>query len=116
VQSRPSEQENGALLDGLSALAEHGSRLGLDMVSRHAVENPAILPFLEWLECNGIGWKFGTDDPGRSLADHGWAATVFDFDTIARRFGRWRPPGVSEEVAARAAAASRSFFISARLP
>jgi hypothetical protein len=45
-----------------------------------------------------------------------WQAEVSEFDAVARRFGRWSPPGVPEDVVARAAAAaSRSYFIRARL-
>lgn len=109
-----SEQENAALLDDLCRIAAHGSRLGIDMVSQRALENQAVAPFLKWLESMGIPWRFGTDDPGAFLCLHGWTATVYDFDEVARRLGRWPPLGVTEDVAARAAAASRSFFISAR--
>jgi methyltransferase (TIGR00027 family) len=108
-----SERENTLLLDDLSRLAAPCSRLGIDMVSRRALENHAVAPFLMWLESMGIPWKFGTDDPVEFLSLHGWTVTVHDFDAVARRFCRWPPPGVTEDVAERAAAASRTYFISA---
>jgi len=74
----------------------------------------AVRPFLDRLRALGIPWQFGTNEPAAFLAGHGWDAQIHDFDVVGRRWGRWPPPGVSEEVAARAAVASRSFFISAR--
>ena len=82
-------------------------------MSRDVLENPAVVPFFEFTAAHGIRWRFGTNDPAGFLAAHGWRVEVSDFDVVARRLGRWPPPGVSEEVAARAAAASRSYFISA---
>lgn len=107
------EEENAILLDNLASLAESGSRLGMDMLSRDHLDNPAVAPFLELLASKGIKWRFGTNEPARFLAMHGWTARVNDFDAVGRQFGRWPPPGVPEDVAARAAAASRSFLISA---
>ena len=107
------EDENARLLDHLARLAAPASRLGTDLVSRDFLENPAVVPFLEFTAAHGIRWQFGTNDPAGFLAAHGWQAEVSDFDAVARRFGCWPPPGVPEEVAARAAAASRSYLISA---
>jgi methyltransferase (TIGR00027 family) len=107
------EDENAHLLVSLAGLAAPGSRLGIDILSRDALENPTIVSFLELMATRGIAWQFGTNDPAGFLAAHGWRADVSDFDAVARRLGRWPPPGVSEEVAARAAAASRCYFISA---
>lgn len=108
-----SEEENVLLLERLASLGMPGSRLGIDMLSRDYLENPAVTPFLEFLSARGITWQFGTNEPGQFLAAHGWSAEVNDFDVVGRRLGRWPPPGVAEDVAARAAAASRTFFISA---
>ena len=108
------ERDNARLLDQLAALSPFGSRLGIDMLSGDYLENPAVQPFLKLLRSQGIPWQFGTNDPATFLATHGWQAEVHDFDVVARRFARWPPPGVTEEVASRAATASRSFFIDAR--
>ena len=83
------------------------------MVSHDYPENPAVAPF-ESAATRGVYWRFGTNDPAGFLAAHGWLAEVKTFDEVGRRFGRWAPPGVSEDAAAQAAAASRSYFISAR--
>jgi hypothetical protein len=109
---RPDRHENGLLLDELAVLAADGSRLGIDMLSRDYLQNPAVAPFLAILSAKGIEWRFGTNEPERFLYAHGWSARAMDFDVVGRSFGRWPPPGVGEDVAARAAAASRSFFIS----
>jgi methyltransferase (TIGR00027 family) len=106
------EDENARLLDHLAALAASGSRLGIDMVSRDYLEDPAAAPFFEFTAAHGIHWQFGTNDPAEFLAAHGWQAEVSAFDTVARRLGRWPPPGVSEEAAARRVATGRSYFIS----
>jgi methyltransferase (TIGR00027 family) len=114
LSSYLTKDDNARLLDDLAALSPLGSRLGIDMLSDDYLANPSVAPFLEWLRSKGIAWRFGTNDPGAFLAGHGWQPEVHDFDVVARRFGRWPPPGVSEEVAARAATTSRSFFISAK--
>ncbi len=106
------EDENARLLATLARLAPPGSRLGIDMVSRDYLENPAAAPFFAFTAAHGIRWQFGTDDPAGFLAAYGWQAEVRTFAGFARRLGRWPPPGVSEEVAARALATG-SYFISA---
>jgi methyltransferase (TIGR00027 family) len=107
------EAENARLLDNVALVASVGSRLGIDMVSRDFLENPAVVPFFELTAARGIRWQFGTNEPAGFLATHGWLAEVTDFDVVARRLGRWPPPGVAEDLAAHAAAASRSYFIRA---
>jgi methyltransferase (TIGR00027 family) len=108
------EDQNTRLLDDLASLATPGrSRLAMDMLSRDYLENPAVQRFLELLADRGVPWRFGTNEPGPFLAGHGWRADVSNFDVVGRRFGRWPPPGVAEDVASRAAAASRNYFIRA---
>ncbi len=104
------EDENARLLDKLAPLAAPGSRLGIDIVRRDFLENPAAAPFFAFTAAHGINWQFGTNDPAGFLAAHGWQAEVTACDAVARRLGRWPPPGVSEEVAARALATG-SYFI-----
>lgn len=113
LSSYLTEEDNALLLDTLASLAARGSRLGIDMLSRDYLDNPAVAPFLETLSAQGINWRFGTNEPAQFLAAHGWSGQVEDFDAVGRKFGRWPPPGVPEDAAARAAAASRNFFISA---
>jgi methyltransferase (TIGR00027 family) len=105
------EDENARLLDKLASLAAPGSRLAIDMVSRDHLEDPAAAPFFDFAAARGIHWQFGTNDPAKFLAGHGWQAEVNPFYAVARRVGRWPPAGVSEEAAARTIATSRSYFI-----
>jgi hypothetical protein len=83
-------------------------------VSQDTLENPAEAPFFTFTASLGIRWQFGTNDPAGFLAAHGWRAEVSSFGAVARRLGRWPPPGVSEDAAARDDARSRSYFISAQ--
>ena len=107
------EDENGRLLDQLGSLAAPGSRLGIDIMNRDALESPAMAPFYEFTASLGIRWQFGTNDPAGFLAAHGWEAELNTFEAVARRLGRWPPPGVSDEEAARTVDSGRSYFISA---
>lgn len=86
------EEENARLLDDLASLAAPGSRLGIDIIRRDALENPATASFFEFTAARGILWQFGTNDPAGFLAAHGWQAEVTDFDAFARRLGRWASP------------------------
>ena len=79
-------------------------------MSRDFLESPAAA-FFDFTAARGIRWQFGTNDPASFLSAHGWRADINAFDAVARGLGRWPPPGVSEEVAARALA-TRSYFIS----
>jgi len=106
------ENDNARLLDALGVLAAPGSRLGFDIVSRDFLENPDAAPFFEFTAARGIRWQFGTNDPAGFLAAHGWRAEVNAFADVARRLGRWPPPGVSEDLAARTVDQDRSYFIS----
>jgi methyltransferase (TIGR00027 family) len=106
------EDENGRLLDQVGSLAAPGSRLGTDMVNDDMLENPAMAPFYEFTAARGIHWQFGTNDPAGFLAAHGWQAELNTFEAVARRLGRWPPPGVSDEEAARTVDTGRSYFIS----
>lgn len=107
------DDENARLLDQLGALAAPVSRLGIDMVSHDYLENPVVAPYFELARSRGVDWRFGTNDPEKFLAEHGWRAAVADIFVIGRRFGRWPPPGVSEEVATRAESLPTAFFVTA---
>jgi methyltransferase (TIGR00027 family) len=102
------EEENARLLDDLARLAAPGSRLGIDIISRDALQDPASASFFEFTAALGILWQFGTNDPAGFLAAHGWQAEVTDFDVFARRLGRWSPPDLPEDLAAHAVASARS--------
>lgn len=65
------EDENARLLEDLASLAAPERRLGIDIVSRDALENPAAAPFFEFTAALRIRWQFGTNDPAGFLAAHG---------------------------------------------
>ncbi len=75
--------------------------------------NLAAAPYFALAAARGARRQFGTDDPGGFLAAHGWQAGIRDMYAVARSLGRWPPPGVPDDVAGRAAAASPNWFISA---
>jgi methyltransferase (TIGR00027 family) len=102
------DEENARLLDDLARLAAPGSRLGIDIISRDHLENPASAPFFKLTAALGILWQFGTNDPAGFLAAHGWQAEVTDLDAFARRLGRWSAPDVPEHLAAHAASGRSS--------
>jgi methyltransferase (TIGR00027 family) len=108
------EDENSRLLDQLGSLAASGSRLGIDMVNHDTLENPAVVPFVEFTAAYGVQWRFGTNDPAGFLTAHGWQAELNTFEAVARRRGRWPRPGVSDEEAARAVDSGRRCFISSQ--
>ncbi len=111
------EQAVALLLDQAAGIAALGSRLGVDMVSADYLANPAVAPSLELAASRGARWQFGTNDPGGFLAAHGWQADIHDMFAVSRSLGRWPPPGVPDNVADRAAAVGRNWFISAtRVP
>jgi len=111
------ERAVALLLDQAAGIAAPGSRLGVDMVSADYLTNPAVTPSLQLAASRGARWQFGTKDPGGFLAAHRWQADIHDMFAVARSLGRWPPPGVPDDVADRAAAVGRNWFISAtRVP
>lgn len=111
------EQAVALLLHQAASITAPGSRLGVDIVSADYLTNPAVAPYLELAAARGARWQFGTNDPGGFLAAHGWQADIYDMFAVARSLGRWPPPGVPDDVADRAAAVGRNWFISAtRVP
>jgi methyltransferase (TIGR00027 family) len=101
------------LLDATAELAPAGSRLGIDILSSDFLRSPSLLPLLELATANGVYWQFGTNDPVGFLAEHGWSAAALDAAALARRYGRWPPPGTSEVAAAAAAAAMPEYVLAA---
>lgn len=104
------EEENARLLDHLASLAAPGSRLGIDIISLDALQDPTSAPFFKFTAALGILWQFGTNDPAGFLAAHGWQAEMTDLGAFARRLGRWPPPDVPEALAAHGAASGRSYL------
>lgn len=108
------QDQVSALLDALASLATPESVLGIDMLSADYLRNPALIALLPLATSLGVYWRFGTNDPVRFLAEHGWRARRFRVDELARRHGRWPPAGVDELAADRGAAAAPDYALEAR--
>jgi methyltransferase (TIGR00027 family) len=82
-----------AVLDQAAALAATDSRLGADVIGRSFFDSPWTRSYLEALEREGAGWKFGTDQPEEFFGAHGWEATVvMRPGEPSANFGRWPYP------------------------
>jgi methyltransferase (TIGR00027 family) len=62
------------VLKEISGLAVPNSMLVTDLVSPSLLANPWMQPALKSMEEQGMGWRFGTDDPAALFAKHGWEA------------------------------------------
>jgi methyltransferase (TIGR00027 family) len=67
------EEQAGRLLETVAGACPPGSRLVVDMTSAALLRHPMTQQFLRLLREDGTPWQFGTDDPERFLAAHGWA-------------------------------------------
>lgn len=72
-------------LDRLASLGAPGSVLGIDMLSADFLSSPALLPLIAASTELGVYWQFGTNDPERFLAAHGWRARVRDLTEVSKR-------------------------------
>lgn len=102
------------LLHETGRLAAPGSLLGTDLQSRTSIDHPWMADWLRAMASRGMGWKFGTDDPGGLLEEHGWQAQVTEFVDVARRLGRYPTEPIPEAIAADVAAVSRAYLVQAR--
>ena len=68
---------NRILMD-VSRLAAPSSVLVTDLVSRSLLTSPWMQQVLKAMEEQGMGWRFGTDDPVGLFAVHGWDAVITD--------------------------------------
>ena len=96
---------NRILMD-VSRLAAPGSVLVTDLVNRSLLTSPWMQQALKAMEEQGMGWRFGTDDPVRLLAVHGWDAAVKDPGEEGARYDSQRFPVQPRR--------SWSFFVLAR--
>lgn len=86
------EQSVRGLLERISSLAAPGSRLGLDCVSQTFLTSPWTQEARRQMDEQGIGWRFGTNDPRGLLAQFGWDAAVTRPGDEGAHFGRWPYP------------------------
>ena len=105
--TRPAVQ---GLLEKVGALTATGSLLGLDVMNRGLFFSPVAWPMQVALARRGATGRFGTNDPERLMARHGWEADVTQPGEEGANFGRWPSPMVPREVPG----LPRSFLVKAR--
>ena len=94
------------ILKDVSRLAAPGSVLVTDLVSRSLLTSPWMQQALKAMEEQGMGWRFGTDDPVGLFAVHGWGAAMKDPGEEGARYDSQRFPVQPRS--------SWSFFVLAR--
>ena len=80
------------LLEKVSALTATGSFLGLDVMNRGLFFSPVAWPLQASLARRGAPGRFGTNDPEKLMARHGWEADVTQPGEEEANFGRWPRP------------------------
>jgi methyltransferase (TIGR00027 family) len=86
------------LLDKVGALTATGSLLGLDVMNRGLFFSLVAWPLQAALARLGAPGRFGTNDPERLMARHGWEADVTQPGEEGANFGRWPRPMLPREV------------------
>ena len=98
------------LLENVGALTTTGSLLGLDVMNRGLFFSLVAWSLQAALARLGAPGRFGTNDPERLMARHGWEADVTQPGEEGANFGRWPRPMVPREVPG----LPRSFLVRAR--
>jgi methyltransferase (TIGR00027 family) len=98
------------LLKKVGALTATGSLLGLDVMNRGLFFSLVAWPLQAALARLGAPGRFGTNDPERLMARHGWEADVTQPGEEGANFGRWPRPMLPREVPG----LPRSFLVRAR--
>ena len=86
---------NRILVD-VSRLAAPGSVLVTDLVSRSLLTSPWMQQGLKAMEEQGMGWRFGTDDPLGLFAVHGWDVAIKNPDEEGAK-SQASPADISEK-------------------
>jgi methyltransferase (TIGR00027 family) len=98
------------LLENVRSLTATGSLLGLDVMNRGLFFSLVAWPLQAALARLGAPGRFGTNDPERLMARHGWEADVTQPGEEGANFGRWPRPMLPREVPS----LPRSFLVRAR--
>ena len=98
------------LLEKVRALTATGSLLGLDVMNRGLFFSPVAWPMQVALARRGAPGRFGTNDPEKLMAHHGWEADVTQPGEGEANYGRWPRLMVPREVPG----LPRSFLVKAR--
>ncbi len=80
------------LLEKVNVLTITGSLLGLDVMNRGLFFSPVAWPMQAALARRGAPGRFGTNDPEKLLARHGWEADVTQPGEGGANYGRWPRP------------------------
>jgi methyltransferase (TIGR00027 family) len=83
------EETAHRFLGQVSRLASKGSGFGADLVSASTLTSPGMQASLKEMEKNGIGWKFGSDNPEVLLGQYGWSTKALQLGEEGANFGRW---------------------------
>ncbi|MCA1729842.1 MAG: SAM-dependent methyltransferase, partial [Actinobacteria bacterium] len=98
------------LLEKVGALTATGSLLGLDVINRGLFFSLVAWPMRVALARRGATGRFGTNDPEKLMAHHGWEADVTQPGEEGANFGRWPRPRLPR----RLPGLPRSFLVRAR--
>jgi methyltransferase (TIGR00027 family) len=98
------------LLENVGALTASGSLLGLDVMNKGLFFSLVAWPLQAALARLGAPGRFGTNDPERLMARHGWEADVTQPGEEGANFGRWPRPMLPRDVPG----LPRSFLVKAR--
>jgi methyltransferase (TIGR00027 family) len=98
------------LLEKLGALTATGSLLGLDVMNRGLFFSPVAWLQRAALAQRGAPGRFGTNDPERLMARHGWDPDATQPGEEGAGFGRWPRPMVPRDMPG----LPRSFLVKAR--
>jgi methyltransferase (TIGR00027 family) len=85
-----------AVLDGITALAAPGSRLGFDIPNGAVLASPYTRAWIEMQAAAGAPWLGTLDDPTATLARLGWTASVAQPGEPGANHGRWSLPVIPQ--------------------
>jgi O-methyltransferase involved in polyketide biosynthesis len=80
------------ILQGVSALAAPGSRLGFDCVNHATLTSPLTHAWIEMQAREGAPWLGGLDDPEGFLGGLGWTVALTQPGAEDANYGRWTLP------------------------
>ena len=80
------------ILQGISALAAPGSRLGFDCVNHVTLTSPLTHAWIEMQAKEGAPWLGGLDDPEGFLGGLGWQVALTQPGAEDANYGRWTLP------------------------
>lgn len=98
------------LLDKVRSLTAADSALGLDVMNRGLFFSPMTWPMQAALARRGAPGRFGTNNPEKLMARHGFEANVTQPGEEGANFGRWPKPILPRAVPS----LQRSFLVRAR--